>query len=75
MDPQVMEKKPGRCPICKMDLTRIIVDRSQNLEEIKLSDMQIKLANISSRPLHSVLFGKEKILNATLTENEDKTLS
>lgn len=75
MDPQVIEKKPGRCPICKMDLTRIIVDPNQNLEEIKLSDMQIKLANISSRPLHPVLFGKEKILNATVTENEDKTQS
>jgi Cu(I)/Ag(I) efflux system membrane fusion protein len=75
MDPQVMEKKPGRCPICKMDLTRIIVDPNQDAEEIKLSDMQVKLANITSRPVHSVLFGKEKILNASLTENENLTES
>lgn len=75
MDPQVMEKKPGRCPICKMDLTRIKIDPNQNQEEIKLSDRQIKLANIGIRPVEAVLFGKEKILNATITENENLTKS
>lgn len=73
MDPQVMLKKPGRCPICKMDLTRIVVDPNQALNELQLSDRQIKLANISVDVVNEVLFGKEKILNATLTENENNT--
>lgn len=46
MDPQVMEKKPGLCPVCKMELAKIIVDPKQNDNSIRLSKSQLELANI-----------------------------
>src|SRR5689334_15173173 len=42
MDPQVMEKQPGNCPICKMPLTKSIYNKSQT-HSIKLSQEQIRL--------------------------------
>src|ERR1043166_4633719 len=50
MDPQVMEKHPGMCPICKMPLAKAVVDKSPN-NKIRLSDEQVKLANIRLAPL------------------------
>lgn len=29
MDPQVVEYKPGKCPICKMDLTPVKKERAK----------------------------------------------
>ncbi|RTY86964.1 efflux RND transporter periplasmic adaptor subunit [Flavobacterium sp. RSP49] len=46
MDPQVKEDKPGKCPICQMDLTPMKKDNSAS-NEIMLSDQQMKLGNIS----------------------------
>ena len=46
MDPQVMEKKPGKCPICKMELTKITVNQDDQ-NRLKFSANQIKLANIN----------------------------
>ena len=31
MDPQVVEYKPGKCPICKMDLTPVKKKNGENL--------------------------------------------
>jgi len=50
MDPQVKEDKPGKCPICHMDLTPMKKDNSAS-NEIALSDQQIKLGNISVRTI------------------------
>ena len=50
MDPQVKEDKPGKCPICHMDLTPMKKDSSAS-NEISLSDQQIKLGNISVRTI------------------------
>lgn len=71
MDPQVMEKKPGTCPICKMDLVRVEIDPEQKSGEIKLSDAQIRLANIQTDTLRSHLLGDEITLAATLKENQN----
>jgi len=48
MDPQVKEDKPGKCPICHMDLTPIQSDDTKS-NEIKLSDQQIQLGNITTQ--------------------------
>src|SRR6266516_1224488 len=45
MDPQVLEKQPGRCPICKMELTKTVIDKSDK-DLAKLSDEQLRLGNI-----------------------------
>jgi Cu(I)/Ag(I) efflux system membrane fusion protein len=42
MDPQVKEDKPGKCPICHMELTPIKQDDTE-ANEISLSKQQIQL--------------------------------
>ncbi|MDX2135784.1 MAG: efflux RND transporter periplasmic adaptor subunit [Saprospiraceae bacterium] len=71
MDPQVMEKRPGTCPICKMDLTRIEIDPNQKQGEVKLSDEQIRLANIQTDTARLHPLGEEITLSATLKENQN----
>lgn len=71
MDPQVMEKKPGTCPICKMDLVRVEVDPNQKAGELKLSDQQIRLANIQTDTVRLRPLGEEITLSATLKENQN----
>lgn len=48
MDPQVKEDKPGKCPICQMELTPMKKMEGQ-INEITLSDQQIKLGNITTQ--------------------------
>ena len=48
MDPQVMETKPGKCPICHMELTPITRNQVQK-NGLKLSDEQISLAHIVTK--------------------------
>lgn len=71
MDPQVMEKKPGTCPICKMDLVRVEVDPNQKAGELKLSEQQIRLANIQTDTVRLRPLGDEITLSATLKENQN----
>lgn len=72
MDPQVMEKKPGKCPICKMDLTKVTIDKNNMSNSLKLSEEQIELANIKTMIVGENEMGGEKILNAELVINENK---
>jgi Cu(I)/Ag(I) efflux system membrane fusion protein len=74
MDPQVKEDKPGKCPICHMDLTPMKAV-SATKDEIELSDQQIKLGSI-----HTVLLAESNnILNEKFTGvlaiNQEKTNS
>lgn len=71
MDPQVMEKRPGTCPVCKMDLVRIEIDPSQKQGELKLSGEQIRLANIRTDSVTLRPLGVEITLAASLKENQD----
>lgn len=72
MDPQVMEKKPGTCPICKMALTKIVIDPNMKNQGLKLSDQQKKLANVQVETVALRPLGEEITLAAMLTENKDK---
>jgi Cu(I)/Ag(I) efflux system membrane fusion protein len=69
MDPQVMDKKPGKCPVCKMELTKITVDPSQ--KGIKLSEEQMQLANVEIAKVELGMIGTEKVLAATVVINEN----
>lgn len=71
MDPQVMEKKPGTCPICKMDLVRVEIDPNQKAGELKLSEQQVQLANIQTDTVRLRPLGEEVTLSATLKENQN----
>lgn len=69
MDPQVMEKQMGMCPICKMPLSKVTIDRSQ-LNLIKLSDEQIKLANIKTDTVKMNTIGDERTLTGVFAVNQ-----
>jgi Cu(I)/Ag(I) efflux system membrane fusion protein len=75
MHPQVMESKPGKCPICGMKLIAIQKNNTPNAEELKLSDQQVQLGNIQTDTISSSMLGDETILTATLNIDQKKTTS
>jgi membrane fusion protein, copper/silver efflux system len=71
MHPQIMQDKPGTCPICHMDL--IAVNKSsQSNDEIMLSEEQIQLGNIQTDTLGHAILGDKVVLTATLNFDEMK---
>ena len=73
MHPQIMQLRPGNCPICGMKL--IEVNKSTSLEkgEIKLSDEQIKLSNLFVDTIKNNVVGDHLFLTATLNFDQNKT--
>jgi Cu(I)/Ag(I) efflux system membrane fusion protein len=66
MDPQVKENKPGKCPICKMELTPVKKSGHSNQDEIALSAQQIRLGNIHTDTIRDGSVGEQLVLPATL---------
>ena len=74
MHPQIMEDKPGNCPICHMEL--IVVKRANTAaDEILLNDEQIRLGNIQTDTIRNGMIGDKMILTATLNTDESKVNS
>jgi membrane fusion protein, copper/silver efflux system len=71
MHPQIMEPKPGSCPICGMDL--VPVSQNESEEGIMLSNNQIRLANIETQVLTSGSIGNNTLLTARIVANENLT--
>lgn len=71
MDPQVMEKKPGKCPICKMELTPV---KMSNSKGIKLSAQQEKLANIKTLTAEYDYIDNKIYATGIVKEDENKTI-
>ncbi len=72
MDPQVKENKPGKCPVCKMELTPVKKSSHQQINEIELSAQQIQLGNIHIDTLRNGTTGDQMILPATISFNRQK---
>jgi membrane fusion protein, copper/silver efflux system len=66
MDPQVIESKPGKCPICHMELTAVHKSQKQNPDEIKLSPEQMQLGNIRVDTIQSGSIGNQTVLTGTV---------
>lgn len=67
MDPQVIENDPGKCPVCHMELTKVFkTTTTANGNEIKLSEQQIQLGNITTDTIRHAMVGDKIILTATL---------
>ncbi|HSF46364.1 MAG TPA: efflux RND transporter periplasmic adaptor subunit [Chitinophagaceae bacterium] len=66
MDPQVVEYKPGKCPICKMDLTPVKKKNGERKDEIQLSAQQIQLGNINTDTIRIGGIRDQAVLTATL---------
>lgn len=71
MDPQIKESKPGKCPICHMELTPIKNDESA-ANEIALSEQQIKLGNITTQAIAESGNNLEETYTGVLTINQEK---
>jgi Cu(I)/Ag(I) efflux system membrane fusion protein len=73
MDPQVVESKPGKCPICHMELTPVKKSAQQeNNDELALSPEQMQLGNIRVDTLKNVFVGNQIILTGTLNFDQTK---
>ena len=74
MHPQIMQDKPGNCPICHMEL--IVVKKTNTAEnELLLNDEQIRLGNIQTDTIRYGLISDKMILTATLNTDETKVSS
>jgi Cu(I)/Ag(I) efflux system membrane fusion protein len=71
MDPQIKEDKPGKCPICHMELTPVKNDDSA-VNEIALSDQQIKLGNITTQTILETNSSLEQSFTGVLSINQEK---
>lgn len=71
MHPQIMEDKPGTCPICHMDLIAV-KKTNTDADEIELNDEQIRLGNIRTDTISNGLMGDKVILTATINMDESK---
>lgn len=72
MDPQIKEDQPGKCPICKMDLTPAKKSSSTVMDEIELSEQQVQLGNIHMDTIRSGAIGDQVLLTATLNFDQQK---
>ena len=75
MDPQVVEYKPGKCPICKMDLTQVKKNNGEKKDEIMLSEQQVQLGNIQTDTIRNGTIGDHVVLTATLNFDQTKSSS
>ena len=75
MDPQVISDKPGKCPICKMELTAVKKNSVKQTDDLQLSDQQIQLGNIQTDTIASANMGNDIVLLGTLNLNGMKTSS
>ena len=73
MHPQIMADKPGKCPICKMDLVEVKKNIGQSMDEIELNARQMLLGNIRVDTLGKGKIVKEVLLNATVNLDQQKT--
>ncbi len=75
MDPQVIEHKPGKCPICHMELTPIKKSNGENKDEIMLSEQQIQLGNIQTDTIRNGSIGDQLVLTGTLNFDQVRASS
>ena len=73
MDPQVLERQMGMCPICKMELAKVILTK-EDMEStsIKLNETQIKLANIKTDTVRLQTIYERKTFTGIISVDENK---
>ena len=69
MHPQIVEKKPGSCPICGMDLVAVRVEGGDS-PVLMLSESQILLANIKTAKAGLANIDNVVVLTGRVAENE-----
>ena len=71
MHPQIVQDKPGTCPICGMDLVPITAGGDKT--EVTLSERQVELANITVQRVSIQDIGNSILLNGKLRADETQT--
>ncbi len=71
MHPQIMQNKPGSCPICGMQLVPVATDG--NTSAVTLSESQIALANITVQRVTAQANGSSLLLNGSLKADQNHT--
>lgn len=71
MHPQIVQNKPGTCPICGMDL--VLFDKSNKEASLTLGESQIQLANITTMTVGSAALSDYKQLNGRLATDPEQT--
>jgi Cu(I)/Ag(I) efflux system membrane fusion protein len=71
MHPQVVQDKPGACPVCGMDLVK--AGTATNDNSIMLTESQIRLANITTTLTRLESIGESTVLTGRLAVNEEQT--
>ncbi|UPK66601.1 efflux RND transporter periplasmic adaptor subunit [Chitinophaga filiformis] len=71
MHPQIVQNKPGTCPICGMDL--VLFDKSNKEASLTLGESQIQLANITMMTVGSAALSDYKQLNGRLATDPEQT--
>lgn len=69
MHPQVIQEKPGLCPICGMDLVPVKANATNG--EVSLSNEQVSLANIRTSKIAAEGFSTTKVLNAKVVTDPE----
>ncbi|MBJ6118271.1 efflux RND transporter periplasmic adaptor subunit [Pontibacter sp. BT310] len=72
MHPQIVQDKPGTCPICFMDLVLVTQSGKEN-GELMLSESQIALGNIKTMRIKTGSAGSNTILTGKLVLDETQT--
>ncbi|PTX13089.1 Cu(I)/Ag(I) efflux system membrane fusion protein [Pontibacter mucosus] len=72
MHPQIVQNKPGTCPICFMDLVPVSQTGKEN-GELMLSQSQIALGNIQTKRVKFGSVGSNAILTGKLVLDETQT--
>lgn len=70
MHPEVMEKHPGRCPICGMTLIKVVITKDE-MNAIRLSKTQEELADIKVDTVKIRPISEELMLTGTFGVNEN----
>lgn len=73
MHPQVMQEKPGECPICGMKLIGVQKSAAQERTEIRLSAQQMQLGNVHTEVVTDGSIGDRLVLAATLNFDQQHT--
>lgn len=71
MHPQIVQNKPGTCPICGMDL--VPFDKNNKDAFLNLSESQMALANITTVTIGNSTLSNFKQLNGRLATNPGQT--
>lgn len=72
MHPQIMQDKPGNCPICGMKLIQASTTSTPDNDGVQLNEQQMQLGNILTDTIRNGMIGDQMVLTATLNADQRK---